>query len=64
MDWLEARRVKLNCYNKIFDFIDDECNTPVLNPTALNVYDLYIVINRGVELKEKGPPWICHFMFQ
>ena len=26
------------------------CNTPVLTPFALNVYDVYIVINHGVEL--------------
>ena len=31
------------------------CNTPVLTPFALNVYDVYIVINRGVKLKEKIP---------
>ena len=38
------------------------CNTPVLTPFALNVYDVYIVINRGVELKEKAPPsiWLCY----
>ena len=35
------------------------CNTSVLTPSALNVY---IVINRGVELKEKAPPliWLCY----
>ena len=38
------------------------CNTPVLTPFALNVYDVYIVINRGVELKEKSPPsiWLSY----
>ena len=34
------------------------CNTPVLTPFALNVYDVYIVINHGAELKEKAPPSI------
>ena len=34
------------------------CNTLVLTPFALNVYDVYIVINRGVELKAKAPPSI------
>ena len=36
------------------------CNTPVLTPFALNVYDVYI--NRGVELKAKAPPsiWLCY----
>ena len=32
--------------------------TPRFDPFALNVYDVYIVINRGVEIKEKGPPSI------
>ena len=27
------------------------CNTPVLTPFALNVFDVYIVINHGVELQ-------------
>ena len=35
------------------------CNTPVLNSFALNVYDVYIVINHGAELKAKAPPSIC-----
>ena len=29
-----------------------------LTPFALNVYDVYIVINHGVELKAKAPPSI------
>ena len=36
-------------------------NTPVLTPFALNAYDVYIVINRGVELKEKSPTMDYHF---
>ena len=32
-----------------------KCNTPILTPFALNVYDVYMVINCGVELKEKIP---------
>ena len=40
-----------------------ECNTLVLNPFALNVYDVYIVINHGVELQEKAPPWIIVLCF-
>ena len=38
------------------------CNTPVLTPFVLGVYDVYIVIDHGVELKEKAPPsiWLCH----
>ena len=35
-----------------------ECNTLVLTPFALNIYDVNIVINHGVELKEKSPPLI------
>ena len=41
------------------DFNDDDCNTLVLTPFALNVHDVYIVINHGVELKSKSPPLIC-----
>ena len=26
MDWLEVHRVKLDCYNKIFEFMDEEGN--------------------------------------
>ena len=37
------------------------CNTPVLTPFALNVYDVYIVINHGVGLKAKSPPSIWLF---
>ena len=38
------------------------CNTLVLTPFSLNVYDVYIVINHGVELKAKAPPsiWLCY----
>ena len=39
-------------------------NTPVLTLFALNVYDVNTIINHGVELKEKYPPLIYHFMFQ
>ena len=27
MDWLEAHRVKLDCYNKVFECLDEECNS-------------------------------------
>ena len=39
-----------------------DCNTPFLNPFALKVHDVYIVINHGEELKEKSPPsiWLCY----
>ena len=40
------------------------CNTLVFTPFALNVYDVYIVINRGVELKEKGPLLIYRSMLR
>ena len=29
-----------------------------MTPSALKVYDVYIVINRGVEIKEKSAPSI------
>ena len=40
-----------------------ECNSPVLTLFALKVHDVYNVINRGEELKEKAPPsfWFCMF---
>ena len=44
--------------------MDYSCNTLVLTPFALNVYDVYIAINRGVKLKEKSPPLISRFMFR
>ena len=38
---------------------------PDFDPVCIkNVYDVNIVINRGVEIKEKAPPSIYHFMFQ
>ena len=37
---------------------EQRCNTPVLTLFALNVYNVYIVINHGVELREKSPPLI------
>ena len=35
---------------------------PGFDPIALNVHDVYIVMNHGVELKEKAPPsiWLCY----
>ena len=47
--------------NKVGVYI---CNTLVLTPFALNVYDVYIVINRGVELKAKSPTMDYRFMFR
>ena len=44
--------------------VQGNCNTLVLTPFALNVYDVYIVINRGVELKKKAPSLIYRFMFR
>ena len=40
------------------------CNTPVLTPFALNVYDVNIVFNHGVELKDKALPSIWCVMFR
>ena len=42
--------------------LEIKCNTLVLTSFALNVYDVYIVINHGVELKAKAPPsiWLCY----
>ena len=38
--------------------LDRTYNTLVLTPFALNIYDVNIVINHGVELKEKAPTLI------
>ena len=43
---------------------ESSCNTPILTPNALNVYDVYIVNNHGAELKPKAPPSICYAMFR
>ena len=37
------------------------CNTPVLTPFALNIYDINIVWNHGKELKAKALPLIDVF---
>ena len=58
--WNEASySVKENKNNGIIGSYD--CNTPVLTPFTLNAYDVYIVINRSVELKEKIPTMDYHF---
>ena len=49
--------------HKIFNG-GERCNTPILTPFALNVDDVYIVINRGVEVKAKIPTMDYHFMFR
>ena len=36
---------------------------PSFDPVALDVYDVYIVNDHGVELKVKAPPLIGHVMF-
>ena len=30
MDWLEAHRVKLDCYNKTFEYLDEEGNLRIV----------------------------------
>ena len=35
---------------------------PGLDPVTLDVYDVYIVKDHGVELKAKGPPLTGHAM--
>ena len=37
---------------------------PGFDPIALDVYDVYIVNDHGVELKAKAPPLIGYAMFQ
>ena len=36
---------------------------PSFDPIALDVYDVYIVNDHGVELKAKAPPLISNAMF-
>ena len=36
---------------------------PGIDPVTLDVYDVYIVNDHGVELKAKAPPLIGHVMF-
>ena len=38
------------------------CNVPVFDPVTLDVYDVYIVNDHGVELKAKAPPLIGYAM--
>ena len=39
MDWLEAHRVKLDCYNKDFECLDEEGNSRIVkgNPKVISV---------------------------
>ena len=36
---------------------------PGFDPVTLEVYDVYIVNDHGVELKDKAPPFIGYAMF-
>ena len=36
---------------------------PGFDPVALNVHDVYIVNDQGVELKAKAPPLVGYAMF-
>ena len=38
MDWLEAHRVKLDCYNKTFECIDEEGNLRVVRGIPKMIY--------------------------
>ena len=38
MDWLEAHKVKLDCYNKTFEFIDEEGNPRVASGIPKVIY--------------------------
>ena len=42
MDWLEAHRVKLNCYNKTFECMDEEGNPVVVKgiPKVISVWQV------------------------
>ena len=42
MDWLEVHRVKLDCYNKTFECMDEEWNPRVVRgiPRVISVRDI------------------------
>ena len=42
----------------------DENVVPSFDLVCINVYDVNIVLNHGVELKVNAPPWIYCFMFR
>ena len=48
MDWLEAHRVKLNCYNKTFEWMDEE-GSPVVVKGILKVISVRQVFSNVVE---------------
>ena len=41
-----------------FELPEKRCNTPVLTPWYLIAYYVNIVLNHGLELKVKAPPWV------
>ena len=45
MDWLEAHRVKLDCYNKTFECMDEEGNPKVVRgiPKVIYVREISIM---------------------
>ena len=42
MDWLEAHRVKLECYNNNFEFLDEEGNLKVVKgiPKVISIRNI------------------------
>ena len=38
MDWLEAHRVKLDCYNKTFEYMDEERNPTIVRGIPNVIY--------------------------
>ena len=45
MDWLEAHKVKLDCYNKTFECIDEEGNPRVVRgiPNVISIRHISIM---------------------
>ena len=55
-------------WSDVIQFIKQVCilcflSHPGFDPVALDVYDVYIVNDHGVELKAKAPPLIGYAMF-
>ena len=54
MDWLEAHRVKLDCYNKTFECMDEEGNPVVVRGIPKVIFVRQISEMQLMKLSRKG----------
>ena len=54
MDWLESHRVKLNCYNKNFECMDEEGNPRVVRGIPKVIYVRHISAMQLKKFYRKG----------